>query len=70
MRTQGAMDVSSTSTSFHNNSYASKYQFYRTDTISLQYGRTEIQLTSSFSLSKNNDTLFKESNIFIWNDYP
>ena len=62
----GSMDVYSTSNSFHSNSYASKYTFKDGYNISAvwQVGDTA---TSSFSLSKANDTLFKESNIFIWN---
>jgi hypothetical protein len=64
----GTMDVYSTSSSFHNNSYVSKYTFKDGYNISAvwQDGDTA---TSTFSLAKNNDTLFKESNIFIWNDF-
>jgi hypothetical protein len=64
----GNMDIYSTSSSFHNNLYASAYDFsdgYRISEI-WQDGDTA---TSAFSLSKGNDTLFKESNIFIWHDY-
>ena len=56
----------STSNSFHSNSYASKFTFKDGYNIAAvwQDGDTA---TSSFSLAKDNDTLFKESNIFIWN---
>lgn len=62
----GSMDVYSTSSSFHCNSYTSKYTFKDGYNISAvwQVGDTA---TSAFSLAKENDTLFKESNIFIWN---
>jgi hypothetical protein len=64
----GSMDVSLTSSSYHNNSYASKYTFIDGYNIAAiwQDGDTA---TSSFSLAKDNDTLFKESNIFIWHDF-
>ena len=64
----GSMDVYATSNSFHNNSYASKFDFtggYKIAEV-WQDGDTA---TSSFSLVKDNDTLFKESNIFIWHDF-
>jgi hypothetical protein len=62
----GSMDVSSTSTSQHTNSYASSYAFndgYHIGTM-WQDGDTA---TSSFFLSQASDTLFKETSIFIWN---
>ena len=64
----GSMDVSLTSRSFHNNSYTSEYTFKDGYNIAAvwQDGDTA---TSFFSLSKDNDTLFKESNVFIWHDY-
>jgi hypothetical protein len=64
----GSIDVSSTSKSHFNNYYSSKYNFTDGYNISAlwQYGDTA---TSSFSLAQNNDTLFKESNVFIRNDY-
>lgn len=64
----GTMDVSSTSTSFHNNAYASKFTFQDGYSIAevWQDGDTA---KSSFFLTKNSDTLFKESNVFIWHDF-
>jgi hypothetical protein len=64
----GSMDVFSTSRSFHCNAYASKYNFTEGYKISAlwQDGDTA---TSAFILAKDNDTLFKETNVFIWNDY-
>lgn len=64
----GTMDISSTSKGYHNNSYSSKYIFKDGYNIAAvwQDGDTA---TSSFSLAKDNDTLFKESNIFIRHDY-
>lgn len=63
----GSMDVSSTSKSWNNNSYSSKFTFKDGYNISevWQDGDTA---TSSFSLAKNTDTLFKETNTFIWHE--
>jgi len=64
----GSMDVSSTSRCYHSNAYSSKFNFIDGYNIAAvwQDGDTA---TSSFSLAKDNDTLFKESNIFIWHGY-
>jgi hypothetical protein len=64
----GSMDVSSTSRSYHNNSYSSKFNFKDGYNIAAlwQDGDTA---TSAFSLANGNDTLFKESNVFIWQEY-
>jgi hypothetical protein len=64
----GSMDVSSTSHSAHTNSYASSYTFTNGYNIAAvwQDGDTA---TSAFSLSNGNDTLFRESNTFIWHDF-
>jgi hypothetical protein len=64
----GSMDVFSTSRSFHSNAYASKYNFTEGYKISAlwQDGDTA---TSAFILARDNDTLFKETNVFIWNDF-
>jgi hypothetical protein len=64
----GTMDVSSTSTSFHSNSFASKFTFKDGYNIAeiWQDGDTA---KSFFFLAKDNDTLFKESNVFIWNGF-
>jgi hypothetical protein len=64
----GSMDVYSTSKSHHCNAYASKFDFNDGYQIAelWQDGDTA---TSSFSLTKGNDTLFKESNVFIWHDF-
>ncbi len=64
----GSMDVSSTSKWFHSNSYSSSFSFpdgYRISAMWMDGDTT----SSAFSLSKDNDTLFKESNIFIRQDY-
>jgi hypothetical protein len=60
----GSMDVYSTSHSDHSNAFMSKYNFNDGYSIASQwqYGDTA---TSSFSLSKGADTLFKENNMFI-----
>jgi len=64
----GNMDVSSTARSEHSIANTSRFNF--TDGYSIaavwQYGDTA---TSSFSLTKGNDTLFKESNTFIGHEY-
>jgi len=64
----GNMDVSSSSRSFRSYAYASGFDFPDGYNISAmwQYGDTA---TSSFSLTKDNDTLFKESSIFITRDF-
>jgi len=64
----GNMDVSSTSRSHHKKSYSSKYNFTNGYNIAAVWQNGDT-VTSSFSLSQNNDTLFKESNVFIRNDY-
>jgi hypothetical protein len=64
----GNMDVYATSSSDHNNSFASKFDFNDGYKISEEWQDGDTA-TSSFSLTKGNDTLFKESNIFIWYDY-
>jgi hypothetical protein len=61
----GSMDVSSTSTSEHSNSYSSSFTFkdgYHIATL-WQDGDTA---TSSFYLNQSSDTLFKETSTFIW----
>jgi hypothetical protein len=64
----GSMDVSSSSGSFHSNSYASKFTFGDGYNIAALWQNGDTA-KSSFSLSKENDTLFKESNTFIWNGH-
>lgn len=61
----GSMDVSSTSSSEHTNSYASSFTFKDGSNIAAlwQSGDTA---TSSFSLSHAGDTLFKEKSTYIW----
>ncbi len=54
------MDVSSSSGSFHSNSNASKFTFSDGYNIAALWQNGDTA-KSSFSLSKDNDTLFKES---------
>jgi hypothetical protein len=64
----GSVDVSETSLSWHSNSYSSKFTFNDGYNIAAvwQDGDTA---TSAFSLSKDNDTLFKESSMIVRNEY-
>jgi hypothetical protein len=61
----GSLDVSATSKWARDNSYSSKFTFKDGYGIAAiwQDGDTA---TSSFLLTHNSDTLFRESNIFIW----
>lgn len=64
----GSMDVFSTSTAPRTNSYASKFDFndgYKIGEL-WQDGDTA---KSSFFLAKDNDTIFRENNIFIWHEF-
>jgi hypothetical protein len=64
----GSMDVFSTSSSYHTNLYSSKYTFIDGYNIAAKWQDGDTA-TSTFSLAKDNDTLFKESNVFIWHDF-
>jgi hypothetical protein len=64
----GSMDVYSTSSSFHNTLSASQFNFNDGYKISEMWQDGDTA-TSAFFLAKDNDTLFKESNIFIWHDF-
>jgi hypothetical protein len=63
----GSMDVSSTSKYCGNNSYSSSFKFKDGYSISAVWQNGDTA-TSSFSLAHNTDTLFKESNVFIWHE--
>jgi hypothetical protein len=67
-KSAGSMDVSATSTSYHNQAYSSKFNFNDGYSISevWQNGDTA---KSAFALTKNNDTLFKEKVVFIWHEF-
>jgi hypothetical protein len=61
----GSMDVSSTSSSFRTNSYLSEFTFPEGYSISASWQDGDTT-TSSFTLSSNSGTLFKETSEFIW----
>ncbi len=64
----GSMDVSASSPSFHSNAWSSSYNFPEGYNISAMWQSGDTT-TSTFSLSKDNDMLFKESNVFIMHDF-
>jgi hypothetical protein len=64
----GNMDVSSTSKWERNNSYSSKYNFSDGYGIAAMWQDGDTA-TSAFMLTHNTDTLFKESNMFIWQNF-
>jgi hypothetical protein len=63
----GSMDVSTTAKSEHCISNTSKFNFTGGYSASAMWQDGDTA-TSSFSLAKDNDTLFKESNVFIRQD--
>ena len=63
----GSLEVASTSKSYKKHTKSSKYTFTEGYNISTSW-ETGDTTKSSFALSKDNDTLLKETNIFIWKD--
>jgi hypothetical protein len=62
----GTMDVSSSSSSFNSHSSSSAFTFKGGYSIAAEWHDGDTT-ASSYSLSKDNDTLFREEVVFIWN---